>query len=300
MQFFLYGTYIPSKQLVEVAQLAEALGFAGITIPDHVVHPLTTDSPYPYVSGESDGRAPWDEHCEWPDPFVSASAVLASTSSLKVLTGILVLPMRDPLLVAKAAATLGELFPGRFILGVGAGWLREEFEILGYDFDTRGPRIEESIAIIRKAFGGGRMSHDGRFRSFPELTMVPSPDPPVSIYIGGAADPAVRRAAQLADGMLPPLNSQPQTAEILATIARIREESGRQGPFNFVASAVKSRSPDDLAELDKLGVSSVHVDPFQLYVRRYGGLSIKERRSALERYSEEVIRPYSRVCEPRS
>lgn len=167
MRFFLYGTYIPTDQLIEVSRLAESLGFAGITIPDHVVHPLDTASPYPYTAAEAGGRAPWDEHCEWPDPFVSASAILASTSTFKVLTGILVLPMRDPLLVAKGASTLGALFPGRFMLGVGAGWLREEFEILGYDFDTRGPRTEDSIAVIRKAFAGGRISHEGRFRSFP-------------------------------------------------------------------------------------------------------------------------------------
>jgi probable F420-dependent oxidoreductase len=296
MRFFLYGTYIPSEQLIEVAKLAETFGFAGITIPDHVVHPLAAESPYPYVSTESGGRAPWDEHCEWPDPFVSASAILASTSSLQVLTGIVVLPMRDPLLVAKGAATLGAMFPGRFILGVGAGWLREEFEILGYDFDTRGPRIEECIAIIRKAFAGGRISHDGRFRSFPGVTMMPVPEPPVSIYIGGGADPAVRRAAQLADGMIPPLNTQPRTAELLERIASLREQSGRQGAFDYVASAVKSRTPADLLELGRLGVRSVHVDPFQLYVRRYGGLTMEERRDALRRYANEVIRPYQQVC----
>jgi hypothetical protein len=96
--------------------------------------------------------------------------------------------------------------------------------------------------------------------------------------------------------MLPPLNSQPRTPEILATIERIRSQSGRREPFDYVASAVKSRSPDELLQLDQLGVQSVHVDPFQLYVRRYGGLSIEERRGALELYSDEVIRPYLQAC----
>jgi probable F420-dependent oxidoreductase len=208
VRFFLYGTYIPADQLVETAQLAERLGFAGITIPDHVVYPFETATSYPYAGDPKTGRAPWDEHCEWLDTFVAASAILASTERLQVLPGIFVLPMRDPLIVAKGASTLGALFPGRFLLGVGAGWLREEFEILGFDFETRGPRSDESIEVLRKLFTGDRVEHEGRFFSFPALNMRPAPQPPVPIYIGGDAKPALRRAARLGDGILPPLSSQ--------------------------------------------------------------------------------------------
>jgi probable F420-dependent oxidoreductase len=298
MRFFLYGTYIPAGQLVEVARLAERLGFDGITLPDHVVYPIGSDTAYPYSRSDT-GRAPWDETCEWLDPLVSASAVLASTQSLTVLTGIFVLPMRDPLLVAKGASTLGALFPGRFILGVGAGWLREEFEMLGYDFDTRGPRSDEAIEVLRKCLAGGRCSHDGRFFSFPEITMEPTPDPPVPIYVGGDSRPALRRAAKLADGILPPLSSQPRTADLLGTVSAIRTEIGRTEPFDYVASAIGCRSASELAELThEAGIESVHVDPFQLYVRRYGGLTIDERRDALERYTAEVIGPYREACVP--
>ncbi len=299
MRFFLYGTYIPSSQLIEVAWHAEELGFDGITLPDHVVYPFGTETAYPY-SPRSDQRAPWDETCEWPDPLVAASAVLASTRTLSVLTGIFVLPMRDPLLVAKGASTLGALFPGRFILGVGAGWLREEFEILGYDFDTRGPRTDEAVEVLRKCFAGGRLSHEGRFFSFPEIAMQPVPDPPVPIYIGGDSRPALRRAARLADGILPPLGSQPRSAELVSKIEAMRAEAGRTGPFEYVASAVGCGSAEELTELtDEPGIGSVHVDPFQLYVRKYGGLSMRERRQALERYASEVIAPYRQACVPR-
>lgn len=299
MRFFLYGTYIPASQLLEVASLAERLGFDGITLPDHVVYPLGTDSAYPYAPSSS-GRAPWDEQCEWPDPFVAAAAVLAGTRTLSVLTGILVLPMRDPLLVAKAASTLGGLFPGRFILGVGAGWLREEFEILGYDFDSRGPRTDEAIEVLRRCLAGGRFAHDGTFFSFPEVTMEPTPTTPVPIYIGGDSPPALRRAAKLADGILPPLSSQRRSAELLGKLAKMRDELGRTEPFEYVASAVGCRSADELTELtEPAGVEAVHVDPFQLYVRRYGGLTMLERRDAMERYAAEVITPYREACVPR-
>jgi probable F420-dependent oxidoreductase len=299
MRFFLYGTYIPSSQLIAVAQLAEELGFDAITLPDHVVYPIGSDTAYPYAPSDST-RAPWDETCEWPDPLVSAAAVLASTRSLRVLTGIFVLPMRDPLLVAKGASTLGALFPGRFILGVGAGWLREEFEILGYDFDSRGPRSDEAIEVLRKCFAGGPLSHEGRFFSFPEITMQPAPEPSVPIYVGGDAPPALRRAARLADGILPPLASQPRSGELLGRIEAIRGELGRSAPFDYVASAVGCRTADELVALTgELGIESVHVDPFQLYVRKFGGLSMSERRQALQRYASEVIAPYREACVPR-
>ncbi|MFL5843535.1 MAG: TIGR03619 family F420-dependent LLM class oxidoreductase [Solirubrobacteraceae bacterium] len=300
MRFYLYGTYIPSVQLLEVSRLAEELGFAGITIPDHVVYPFETKTPYPYAADPETGRAPWDEHGEWLDPWAAAGAILAATERLEVLTGIFVLPMRDPLLVAKGASTLGALFPGRFILGVGAGWLREEFEMLGYDFDTRGPRSDEAIEVIRKLFTGERVSHEGRFFSFPDVAMQPAPDPPVRIYIGGDAPPALRRAGRLGDGILPPLSSQRKSADQIAAIQQARDEAGVTEPFDYVASAVAARDADGVMELADLGVSGVHVDPFQLYVRRFGGLSMDERRAALQRYAAEVIEPVRERCAPPS
>jgi probable F420-dependent oxidoreductase len=296
MRFFLYGTYIPSAQLIEVARIAEELGFAGITVPDHVVYPFATATTYPYAPDPASDRAPWDETCEWPDPFVSAAAILASTETFAVLTGIFVLPLREPLLVAKGASTLGALFPGRFILGVGAGWLREEFELLGSDFDRRGPRCDEAIAVLRACFCGGHITHDGRFYTVPEIAMEPVAEPAVPIYVGGDSRPALRRAARLADGILPPLNSQRRTAEHIARIAALRAEAGREGPFDYVAAAVTLTAPEQLAALSELGVESVHVDPFQLYVRRYGGLTMQERRDALTRYAAEVIEPYQATC----
>jgi probable F420-dependent oxidoreductase len=286
VRFFLYGTYIPADQLVAVARAAEACGFHGITIPDHVVYPHDTATAYPYAPDPKTGRTPWDEACDWPDPMVSAGAMLAATERLTVLTGIFVLPMRDPLLVAKAASTVAALSPGRFILGAGAGWLREEFEILGYDFDTRGPRSDEAIAALRALWTGERVSHGGR-----DVTMRPAPPVPIPIYVGGDARPALRRAALLADGILPPLNSQRRTAEHLETIAGLRAEHGRTGPFDYVAAAAGIGTPDGIAEIGALGVESVHVDPFALYVRRYGGRTLDARRAALERYADEVIAP---------
>lgn len=292
MKFVLYGTYVPADQLAPVAIAAEGHGFDGITLPDHVVYPFEVATPYPYPKDPASDRAPWDETGEWPDPVVACAIVTAVTTRLRAITGIFVLPMRDPLLVAKAFSTLAAVSPGRIVLGVGAGWMREEFDVLGYDFDTRGPRTDESIEVMRKLWSGERTRHDGRFSSFGDLAMRPAaPGGAVPVYIGGDSPPALRRAARLGDGLLPPLSSQKRTAEHLQTIARTREEHGRSGPFEFVASAVGMRTPQELEALAELGVEAVHVDPFGLYVRRFGGLTLDERRRALERYADEVIGP---------
>lgn len=294
MRFFLYGTYIPADHLATVARDAEDLGFSAISLPDHVVYPAEVGTAYPYPADPTTGRTPWDETCEWLDPVAAAAVVAAVTTRLRIITGIFVLPMRDPLLVAKAFSTLGALSDGRVILGAGAGWMREEFEILGADFDTRGPRSDEAIEVLRKLWTGESVAHDGRFFSFPPVTMRPAPAEPVPIYIGGDSPPALRRAGRLGDGILPPLGSHAKTAEHLAIIDRERAEHGRSGPFDYVASAVHVRAPEDLAALERLGVTSVHVDPFGLYVRRFGGLTLDERRAALDRYAREIIAPHNR------
>ncbi len=290
MRFVLYGTYIPADELVAVAVRAEALGFDAITLPDHVVYPHAYDSPYPYSRSES-GRAPWSEECEWPDPLIAATAIAAHTSRMRIVTGVFILAMRDPLLVAKMLATLDILSAGRVILGVGAGWLREEFEILGRDYDTRGPRTDEAISVLRTVWSGERVSHRGEHYAFPDISMRPAPSAPVPIYMGGDSKPALRRAARLGDGMLPPLNSYGRTRENLEFIESARSAAGRDRPFEYIAAASRCSEPEEIAALAELGVPSVHVDPFALYVQEFGGLTLAERFAALERYAEEVISP---------
>jgi probable F420-dependent oxidoreductase len=293
MRFVLYGTYIPADQLVSVGRWAEELGFAAISVPDHVVYPHETATPYPYEGDPETGLAPWGPECEWPDPFVSATAILGATERLEVITGICVLAMRDPLIVAKSVATIDAVFPGRFTLGVGAGWLREEYEILGQDFDTRGPRTDEAIELLRALCSGERVEHHGRFFDVRPVTLRPAAPTGVRIYIGGDAPAALRRAGRLADGMIPPLNSWQRAAEHLRTIARVREQSGRDEPFEYVGAATRARTPQALASMAELGIDAVHVDPFALYVRRYGGLTLDERRAAMERYARELIEPFT-------
>ncbi len=289
MRLFLYCTYVPANEIVAIAVEAEALGFDGISFPDHVVYPVGHASPYPYTA---DRATPWDQDADWPDPMVVAGAIASATTRLELLTGIFVLPLRHPLLVAKAMATADVLSHGRMNLGIGVGWMREEFDALGVDFAARGRRTDEAIAVMRKVWSGEPVEHEGEFFSFGPLTVRPPATRSIPIYVGGASEPALRRAARLGDGFLPPVSTQERTREYVERVAEERAACGRAGlPFEVMGSAVQARSADELHAIGALGIDAVRVDPFALYVREYGGLSLDQRRRALERYAADVIEP---------
>ena len=135
LRLYVYCTFVPADQIVPLAVLAEELGFDGISVPDHVIYPMAYESRYPYTADE---RAPWTQEMEWPDSLVVIATMAARTTVLRFITGVFVLPLRHPLVVAKALSTLEVLSGGRVELGIGVGWLREEFETLGQSFVTRG------------------------------------------------------------------------------------------------------------------------------------------------------------------
>ena len=289
MRFFVYCTYVPAAQMVAVAEAAERLGFDGVSFPDHVLYPLEYASRYPY---SEDGRATWTQDDEWPDPFVVAGAIAGRTRTIQLLTGILVLPLRHPLIVAKATATIDALAPGRFLLGVGSGWLEEEFAILGQPWQGRGRYMDEAIEILRAAWTGDPIEHHGDEIDFPPLTVRPAARGPIPIYVGGGGPRAVERAARYGDGFVPPLTSEEATRELLDTVARRREQLGRGDlPFEVVSWAGGCRTPEEIDAIASLGIGAVRIHPFSLYGSGSGEMSLRERLEALERYAEEILRP---------
>jgi probable F420-dependent oxidoreductase len=264
--------------LVAVAVEAERLGYDAISLPDHVVFPARLSTPYPYTA---DGAPPWSPEDEWADPLVAAAAMAARTARIEFVTGVYVLAMRHPLLVAKALATLGEVSDGRFSLGVGAGWMREEFAAVDAPFAGRGRRLDESIDVLRAALAGPT-SYAGRHFAFDELSM--SPRRPVRILAGGHSPAALRRAARL-DGLILPLTSAAQTASYVREVRRLRESDA---PFEIIASGF------DAVELEAAGVDAVRVHPFSFYAggaQNPGALSLEQRFEFMARYMDEVIRP---------
>lgn len=217
--------------IAAMARLGEALGFSYATIADHVVFPTASSSRYPY---DPSGRHP--SHGDAIEPLSLMAFVAGRTDQLRLVTSVLILPHRNPVLAAKMIATIDVLSRGRITVGVGVGWLREEFEALhAPNFDQRGAVSDEYITIFKKLWGPGPVEHHGRHYSFGPLRCEPSPiqKPHPPIWVGGHSRAALRRAARYADGWHPlgtvetaPLRP-PEFAALLDQLKRMTDAAGR-------------------------------------------------------------------------
>ena len=193
------GTFASGKGVARLAQSAEAAGFDSLWTVEHILYPEGYESTYPYAP---DGKMPGSGDNPIPDPLVWLGYAAALTSSIRLATGISLLPERHPLTFAKEVATLDVLSGGRVTLGVGIGWLREEFEALGVPWERRGPRTEEYMEVMRRVWARDDVTFDGEFVSFRRASSSPKPvKGAVPIHIGGHSEAAARRAGRVGDGM---------------------------------------------------------------------------------------------------
>jgi probable F420-dependent oxidoreductase len=233
-----YGFYLPTRgraatpeALQTLVQRGEALGFHSVVIADHVVFPVRIASKYPYtVSGVFPGAG------DTLEQLTLATFVAAHTQRLRLVTSVMILPHRHPVLAAKMLATLDVLSCGRLTVGVGVGWLREEFEALGApDFDRRGAASDEILTIFKTLWKGTPASFAGQFFRFEELRCLPAPaqKPHPPIWIGGHSRAALRRVARHGDGWHP-VGANPasmlgpaELRERLTELWRLTEAEGR-------------------------------------------------------------------------
>jgi len=208
-------------QFVEIARFAEEVGFSGITAADHLVMPTRIDSKYPYTA---DGEVFWPETTPWPDPWITLATMGAKTKSIKMMTNIYLAALRDPFTAAKSVSTAAVFNEGRIACGLASGWIREEYELLGVDFDTRGRRLDELILAMRALWTGEKVSHRGEFFNF-DARMCPAPRQPIPIWCGGGSKPAIRRAA-MNDGWLPLPMTLDQMTAAAEDIRGLRQEAG--------------------------------------------------------------------------
>jgi len=150
VRFYVSTAFLDTREAVEVARAADELGYDGMGIPDHVINLETLQTPYPYTK---DGARRWEAFTDWPDPWVMIGAVALVTQRLRFVTTVYLPAMRDPFSAAKAIGTAAVLAQGRLELGIGVGWCREEFELLGQQFDRRGKRTDEMLELIEVQSG---------------------------------------------------------------------------------------------------------------------------------------------------
>ncbi len=249
------GRYASGPAAVELAQAAEAAGFDSIWTVEHVVVPHGYQSRYPYSPTGRMGSGL--EDFPIPDPLIWLAYIASATRTIKLGTAILILPQRNPVVTAKAAATLDHLAGGRrVLLGIGVGWLAEEFASLGVPFEDRGPRTDEYVAAMRALWSQERASFKGRFVSFSEVFCRPLPaDRRIPIIVGGDTRAAARRAGRLGDGYFP---ARGAPAELLAEMRRAAVEAGRN-PADIEITVSAPPEPAEIEGLAKLGVTRVAV-----------------------------------------
>ena len=183
MKFWQMLTWMEPEQILDVARFAEELGFEGVMLGDHGVFPREVKAPYPY---SADGKPPMPPDAWYPDCWATIGAISAVTRRIRFSVAVYVLPLRNIFEVARATGTLAILSNHRFILGAGTGWMKDEFDIYGVDFHTRGKRFDEQLAVLRKLWGGGMVEHHGALIDFPPLEISPAPARTVPIFTGGS------------------------------------------------------------------------------------------------------------------
>jgi probable F420-dependent oxidoreductase len=232
---------VHAAELLELARAADEAGFDSLWLGEHIVLPIGYDTPHPTKQqpGAQHHTGPIvSPETELVDPLVNLGAAAAVTSRLRLATGILVLPLRHPLAIARSTCTVQEIAQGRFTLGVGSGWLTDEFTVLGVPFDERVSRFVETIEVLRAAWAGGEVRHEGRHFSIAGVQVTKRPTE-IPLILGGNTERALRRATKLGDGWFssgtPPFEEALRLREELTRLRREADEAdGVERPFELI------------------------------------------------------------------
>jgi len=285
MKFWQMVSYMEVDQLVEVARIAEEVGFEGVMGSDHVLYPQNMETPYPY---SSDGKIFINGESEFPDPWVSTAVMAAATSRLKFSTSIYILPLRNPIEIARAASTLSIMTNERFILSAGVGWMKEEFDNYGIDFRSRGRRTDEIIEVLHKLWGEDWVEHHGEFFHYDKIKVRPRPRQAIPIFTGGSSPAALKRAARSADGWIGHGNTPEEVPELMRKLAALRADYGRSElPFETVLGLTSPPDYDTFKRLEEVGMTAGVSYPFPLVFERNS--SLDEKRRYMENFAEQFI-----------
>lgn len=246
------------EEVIEAAQLAEAAGVESIWTFEHVIVPLDYKSKYPY---SADGKMGVTPETVMVDPLIALTAVAAATKKIRLGTGVNILPQSNPLFMAKQAASLDFISNGRLMLGLGIGWLEEEFDAMGVSFEARGKRNDDYLQAMRKVWSGEVVEHESDYLSWHGFKSYPVPvQAPLPIIIGGSKGKAFERIAKYAQGWYAPTASVDQIKAELGKVHDACEKVGRD-PSEIEVSTmwIPQMEADKIKEYEDVGVSRLIV-----------------------------------------
>ena len=263
-----------------MAKKAEDLGFESIWYAEHAAVPVHSDSPFPATGGE----IPWT-YSHFTDPYIALARASGATSKIMLGTGITLVPERNPLLLAKEIASLDRFSGGRFLFGIGTGWLKEETEMMGGDFEHRWTQTREAIEVMKELWTKEEAEYHGRYFDFPLVKSYPKPlqKPYPPIILGGMAKNVLRRVVAHADGWLPNRVTPADVEESRKKLDAMAAEAGRD-PKSITISVYGQLPEHDVVQsLLNAGADRVVVRPEHVETE-------KEMGEQLERMAEAVLR----------
>ena len=286
---FANAAFPDAKGAARLGQLAEAAGFDALITVEHVIWPTAYNSAYPY---SPTGKIPGNPSTPLPDPLIWMAWVAATTSRIRFMTGIVILPQRNPLVLAKEVATLDYMSGGRIELGIGVGWLKEEFQALGVSWERRGKRADEYVAAMRALWARDDASFSGEFVNFTNVSSNPKPPKGhVPIVVGGHSEAAAQRAGRLGDGFFPLNAGQGEIGTLIDIARRAADAAGRDPKALAITTTCPGVSPkgdgDPRAAIEERitqGVNRVIV-PVASFM--------PDLEQSLPRFGEKIIRQFA-------
>jgi probable F420-dependent oxidoreductase len=292
------GRAVRRETVREAARRLEQLGFDSVWVGDHIIMPWRLETPYPY---NSSGEFPVPPDRPFLEPLACLAFVAACTERIALGTAVLILPYRHPIYAAKVSSTIHLLSAGRLILGVGVGWLAQEFEALGANFDARGQVTDEQLEVMRRLWSEDRSGFEGQHYRFTDIAFYPKPEPPgIPIWFGGEGHRARRRAARYGDVWFPSLWQQ--TPDSLAgALAEVRAQAAGLGrdPFRIslagwatidmrpnAAGAMLAGEPEQI----RMALEAYRGAGMEHAVLNFAG-SYRERLAQCELFAREVAPP---------
>lgn len=286
MKFHYAESMTAIDNYLPLAKAAEDLGYDGFLIPDSLIYPKASDTAYSYTE---DGGRSFLENKAFVESFILAAAMVGATSRIEFTTNVVKLPVRPPLYSAKLATSLAALSHNRFNFGVGLSVWPEDYAVMGVQWEKRGKRMDECIAIVKGLGSGDYFEFHGEFFDLPPVKLNPVPTKPLPILVGGHSDQALKRAARH-DGFLYAGGPPGEIWEVLAKLQEFRRAAGTADkPYRIFASGVTDYSPESLARHAEAGVTDMAVVFRNLYAVEEDTQPLSEKLDLMKAFANTVI-----------